>query len=108
MRLVEEQHPELSSVVRNSTDFVSPETALADLFGRAVESPIPLAVVDDGGRLVGAIPRVTLLAALGNVPSTTTGIPLVEATPAPIPEQIVTATLESTSADAPATLGGEK
>lgn len=108
MKLVEDQHPELSSVVRNSQDFVSPETALADLFGRAVESPVPLAVVDDGGRLVGAIPRVTLLAALGNVPSTTTGIPLVETTPAPIPEQIITATLDSTSADAPSTLGGEK
>jgi len=108
MKLVEDQHPELSSVVRNSQDFVSPETALADLFGRAVESPVPLAVVDGGGRLVGAIPRVTLLAALGNVPSTTTGIPLVETTPAPIPEQIITATLDSTSADAPSTLGGDK
>lgn len=107
MKLVENRSPELSSVVRNSSDFVSPETALADLFGLAVESPIPLAVVGDDGRLVGAIPRVTLLAALGNVPSTTTGIPLVENTPAPIPEQIVTATLESTSVDTAATPGGE-
>lgn len=108
MTLVEDLNPDLSSVVRNSGDFVSPETALADLFGLAVESPIPLAVVDDGGRLVGAIPRVTLLAALGNVPSTTTGIPLIESTQAPIPEQIVTATLESTSAETAATFGGER
>ncbi|MEO5780270.1 MULTISPECIES: glycine betaine/L-proline ABC transporter ATP-binding protein [Arthrobacter] len=106
MTLVENRDPELSSVVRNRTDFVSPETALADLFGLAVESPIPLAVVDDDGKLVGAIPRVTLLAALGNVPSTTTGLPIVEATPAPIPEQIVTDTLESTAAEPAAHVGG--
>ena len=31
----------------------------------SVESPLPLAVVDDHGRLTGVIPRVTLLAALG-------------------------------------------
>ncbi|MDD1476889.1 quaternary amine ABC transporter ATP-binding protein [Arthrobacter sp. H16F315] len=108
MQLVEARSPELSTVIRNATDFVSPDTALADLFGLAVESPIPLAVVDDAGRLVGAIPRVTLLAALGNVPSTTTGIPVVESTPAPIPEQIITAALQSTSAETAATFGGEK
>ncbi len=99
MRLVEDRNPDLGSVVRNGTDFVAPDTALADLFGLAVESPVPLAVVDADGRLVGAIPRVTLLAALGNVPSTTSDMPVVEAAPAPIPEGVVTATLESTAPD---------
>ncbi len=106
MALVENRDPDLSAVILQRADFVAPDTALADLFGLAVESPIPLAVVDDDGRLVGAIPRVTLLAALGNVPSATTGIPVVEATPAPIPEQVVTATLESTAAEREASLGG--
>ena len=79
---------------------VRAETPLAELFGLAVEeSPIPLPVVDDEGRLVGVIPRVTLLAALGNVPSSTTDIPIVESAPAPIPEQEVTRTLNKTSMD---------
>ena len=38
---------------------------LIDLFIPAVESPVPVAVLDGEGRLVGVIPRVTLLAALG-------------------------------------------
>lgn len=71
MTQVEAHSSDLNAVVRNGIEPVSPDTALNDLFGRAVESPIPLPVVDDAGRLVGALPRVTLLAALGNVPSTT-------------------------------------
>ena len=43
---------------------VQPDTPLVELFAPAAESPIPLAVVDDQGRLLGVIPRVTLLAAL--------------------------------------------
>jgi glycine betaine/proline transport system ATP-binding protein len=43
---------------------VSPDTPLVDLLIPAAESRLPLAVVEDG-RLVGVIPRVTLLAALG-------------------------------------------
>ena len=90
----------MAAVVRNGIEPVSPDTALNDLFGRAVESPIPLPVVDDDGRLVGALPRVTLLAALGNVPSTTGEFPVVEAAVAPIPEQMVTAALAQTEGDA--------
>src|SRR5690349_22444589 len=37
----------------------------------SVESPLPLAVTDAEGRLVGVIPRVTLLAALGPGPGAT-------------------------------------
>ncbi len=43
---------------------VSPDTALADLFGDAASTGAPLAVIDDGGQLLGVIPRVTLLSAL--------------------------------------------
>ncbi|GGM36820.1 glycine betaine/L-proline ABC transporter ATP-binding protein [Promicromonospora citrea] len=42
---------------------VAPDTALADLFGPAAETPA-VAVVDDDGRLLGVVPRITLLAAL--------------------------------------------
>lgn len=100
MALVEKRGTDLVSAVRNGIDPVSPDTALNDLFGRAVESPIPLPVVDDAGRLVGALPRVTLLAALGNVPSTTSEFPVVDGGLAPIPEQIVTAALAQTEGDA--------
>ena len=100
MRQVEGHSSDLNSVIRKSIEPVSPDTALNDLFGRAVESPIPLPVVDDAGRLVGALPRVTLLAALGNVPSTTGEFPVVDAAVAPIPEQDVTAALAKTEGDA--------
>ncbi len=93
MAQVEKRATDLAAVVRNGIEPVSPDTALNDLFGRAVESPIPLPVVDEDGRLVGALPRVTLLAALGNVPSTTGEFPVVEVAVAPIPEQVVTAAL---------------
>ena len=99
MHLVESRAPDLAAAVRNGNGPVRAETPLAELFGLAVESPIPLPVVDDEGRLVGVIPRVTLLAALGNVPSSTTDIPIVESAPAPIPEQEVTRTLNKTSMD---------
>ncbi|WP_044579953.1 betaine/proline/choline family ABC transporter ATP-binding protein [Arthrobacter alpinus] len=93
MAQVEKRATDLAAVVRNGIEPVSPDTALNDLFGRAVESPIPLPVVDDDGRLVGALPRVTLLAALGNVPPTTSEFPVVEVAAAPLPEQMVTAAL---------------
>ncbi len=44
---------------------VEPSALLADLFMTAVETSAPLAVVDAGQRLLGVVPRVTLLAALG-------------------------------------------
>lgn len=44
---------------------VSPDTPLADCLIPSAESRFPLAVVDEQGRLLGVIPRVTLLNALG-------------------------------------------
>ncbi|WP_028658994.1 quaternary amine ABC transporter ATP-binding protein [Nocardioides insulae] len=46
---------------------VSADTPVAELFSASAGSSVPLAVVDDDGRLVGVIPRVTLLSALGKV-----------------------------------------
>jgi glycine betaine/proline transport system ATP-binding protein len=45
---------------------VTPQTPVAELFTPCAESRLPLAVVDEAMRLVGVIPRVSLLAALGN------------------------------------------
>ncbi|WP_246168526.1 quaternary amine ABC transporter ATP-binding protein [Arthrobacter luteolus] len=96
MALVEQRNPDLAPAIRPGNP-VDGETALAQLFGMAVESPVPLPVTDAAGRLVGAVPRVTLLAALGNVPSSTTDIPVVDAPPPPLPENLVTATLDSSA-----------
>jgi glycine betaine/proline transport system ATP-binding protein len=46
---------------------VSPDTSVADLFTASADSATALAVIDERGRLLGVIPRVTLLAALGSV-----------------------------------------
>ena len=46
---------------------VSVDSAMSELFAPAAESRLPLAVTDDGDRLVGVIPRVALLRAM--VPS---------------------------------------
>jgi glycine betaine/proline transport system ATP-binding protein len=44
---------------------VAPDTVIGDLFTEAAQSSAPLPVVGDGDRLLGVIPRVTLLNALG-------------------------------------------
>jgi glycine betaine/proline transport system ATP-binding protein len=69
---------DLRSVVDPSVLTVGPDDLLTDIVERAVETPVPLAVVDKNRRLIGVIPRVTLLAALGNVPATTREIAIVQ------------------------------
>ncbi|MDN6178030.1 MAG: glycine betaine/L-proline ABC transporter ATP-binding protein [Micrococcaceae bacterium] len=81
MGLLERGGTDLEEIITVGNDPVTAETALNDLFGRSVESPVPLPVVDDEGRLIGAIARATLLSALGNVPSTTSSVPVVAADP---------------------------
>lgn len=60
----------LDGLVRSAVT-VRPDVPVAELFTPAAESPTALAVVDDD-RLVGVIPRVTLLSALGAVGGTET------------------------------------
>jgi glycine betaine/proline transport system ATP-binding protein len=57
----------LESIVTSDFESVSETTTLAELFAPALESPLPLAVLDDAGRLKGVIPRVTLLAAMASL-----------------------------------------
>ncbi|MDO5628911.1 MAG: glycine betaine/L-proline ABC transporter ATP-binding protein [Mobilicoccus sp.] len=51
---------------------VAHDTPIADLFARSAKHLSPLVVVDDDGKFVGVIPRVTLLAALDQSGSETT------------------------------------
>ena len=69
MKLVQKGESSLAAIIRPAPQSVSVDDVLMDLFVPAVESPLPLAVLDEHARLVGVIPRVTLLAALG--PGTT-------------------------------------
>lgn len=70
---------DLKSLVGRAQPVVNVDDPLTEVVERSVESPIPIAVVDDENRLLGTIPRVTLLAALGNVAPQTTEIPIIEA-----------------------------
>jgi glycine betaine/proline transport system ATP-binding protein len=70
--------PTLDNIVKGDVAMVSSDTMLVDLLVPSAESRLPLAVVDDG-KLVGVIPRVTLLAALGGATRNGTAT-------APVPE----------------------
>jgi glycine betaine/proline transport system ATP-binding protein len=65
LTLVRAGETQLESVIRDEYASVTADTALIELFVPAVETALPLAVVDDAGKLLGVVPRVTLLAALG-------------------------------------------
>ena len=78
MRQVKSNDTDLSRIINRDPAAVSPDAALVDLFELAVESALPIAVVDDKRRLLGVIPRVTLLAALGNVSTDTSPIQVIE------------------------------
>jgi glycine betaine/proline transport system ATP-binding protein len=75
----------LDGLVDASLTSVSVDTPLADVFAPAAESPLPVPVTDDKGRLVGVIPRAILLEAM--VPTETStpprGTPLTESAAAP-------------------------
>ena len=95
MRQVKASETDLAAVLRHDGGTVTGETQLADMFGAAIESELPVAVVDDRERLLGVIPRVTLLGALGNVPTNTSELQVVDP-PATIPVEVITATLMAT------------
>jgi glycine betaine/proline transport system ATP-binding protein len=58
---------DLDGLIDSDVQPVDPDTTVAELFTRCAESPFPVPVADEDGKLLGVIPRVTLLAALGNL-----------------------------------------
>ncbi|MEV0407872.1 glycine betaine/L-proline ABC transporter ATP-binding protein [Actinoallomurus sp. NPDC050550] len=66
-KAVREGRNTLDGIIENGYHPVDPDTAVADLFTFSAESPLPVPVTDKNGKLLGVIPRVTLLAALGNL-----------------------------------------
>src|SRR5699024_6932551 len=62
---------DLSTVMDTDFGSVQPDTVLAELFAPLAESPLPLPVVDDDRKLVGVVPRVTLLQTMAGVATET-------------------------------------
>jgi glycine betaine/proline transport system ATP-binding protein len=100
LRLVRRGERSLEGAITDDYAAVGPDVLLTDLLESSVEQALPLAVVDDEGRLLGAVPRVTLLAALGNVPTDTAELQAMQ-TPATVSADVMTATLRETAAAAP-------
>lgn len=98
MNLVKNKISDLESAIDKDVSAVTGDIALADLYEVAVENDLPIAVIDDNRRLLGVIPRVTLLAALGNV-DTTNGEPNPLEPPSTIPVNVITETLLESSAE---------
>lgn len=92
LRQVREGSADLTERLRPAPGAVKEDQLIADLFELAVESHLPVAVTDDHDRLVGVVPRVTLLAALADLPTTTTEIPIIEPTPE-VPAAMITEVL---------------
>ena len=78
IRAVKSGESDLRRIVDTHVPTVGPDDLLTDIVETAVEASVPLAVLDDQGRLRGVIPRITLLAALGNVPATTREMAVVQ------------------------------
>lgn len=99
MRQVRDGRSDLTEAITEDIATVSRDEVLSELVEPAVGSALPLAVVDEHHRLLGVIPRVTLLAALGNVTSDTTEIPVVVEPPATVPADAMTLALRETAGD---------
>ena len=95
VKLVRKGERSIANVVKDNAITVKEDSVLMDLFVPAVESKLAIAVVNEQNKLVGVIPRVTLLAALGPGPGSTEEITL---PPQPVPsteiDQILAATDE--------------
>ncbi|MFS0853332.1 quaternary amine ABC transporter ATP-binding protein [Microbacterium sp. 179-I 3D4 NHS] len=105
VKLVRKGTATLRDIIKPVPQSVSEDEVLMNLFVPAVESPLPLAVTDAEGRLVGVIPRVTLLAALGPGPGATgeLTLPLF-----PMPQAEIDAVLDDGwTAEPPASSGSD-
>ena len=63
----------IREIVTDDVASVGPDTALSELFTPAAESSLPLAVVGEDRKLLGVVPRATLLAALGEAAAESNG-----------------------------------
>lgn len=57
---------DVDSIIRDDIFTTTPDTSISDLLGTALETKRPIAVIDDEGKLVGAIDRSAIIAALSD------------------------------------------
>ncbi|WP_347757579.1 glycine betaine/L-proline ABC transporter ATP-binding protein [Agrococcus sp. ProA11] len=95
LRAIQQGETDLAKLIDATVPTVSPDTSLSDLPELAITSGLPIAVVDADERLLGIVPRVLLLAALGNVSTDTSEFTVIDIPPA-IDPQLVTQTLDAT------------
>ena len=90
IRLVRTGRRNLLAIIEPDVQTANESDVLIDLFIPSVESQLPLAVTDEENRLVGVIPRVTLLTALSPDNPTNGGIGL-----PPISTEVIDAVLRA-------------
>lgn len=98
LKLVKGGETDLRKIIIGDAFSVGPDTPLVDLVEPSVESAQAIAVVDEKKRLIGVIPRVTLLAALGNVSTQTGSLPTIEPR-STIPLSVLDETLKATATE---------
>ena len=96
LRLVRKGIDNLDEAIQPTPAVVTEDQLIVSLFEMAVDSPLPVAVVDEQGRLLGAVPRVTLLAALASTTPETGQIEIVTP-PEPVSAADINAVLEATA-----------
>ncbi|WP_197517308.1 quaternary amine ABC transporter ATP-binding protein [Microbacterium karelineae] len=108
LRLVRKGERSIEGVVKDDAVTVGIDDVLMDLFIPAVESKLAVAVTDAAGRLVGVIPRMTLLAALGPGPGATEEISLpVQPVPTTVIDQVLADSEDGRPVESPA-VGSEE
>ncbi|MDJ0349086.1 glycine betaine/L-proline ABC transporter ATP-binding protein [Cryobacterium sp. PH29-G1] len=98
LKLVKSGETDLRKIIIGDAFSVGPDTPLVDLVEPSVENAQAIAVVDEKKRLIGVIPRVTLLAALGNVSTQTGSLPTIEPR-STIPLSVLDETLKETATE---------
>ncbi|MBF0585941.1 glycine betaine/L-proline ABC transporter ATP-binding protein ProV [Prosthecochloris sp. N3] len=64
IQLVRERKDDLTPVVANNIFTTTPDTAIGNLLGTALETSQPIAVLDENGRLAGIVDRASILGEL--------------------------------------------
>ncbi|WP_198411100.1 quaternary amine ABC transporter ATP-binding protein [Microbacterium suaedae] len=104
LKLVRKGERSIQGAIKNDATTVNVDDVLMDLFIPAVESKLAVAVVDEAGKLVGVIPRMTLLAALGPGPGSTEEITLpAQPVPTTVIDQVLADSEDGRPVDSPAT-----
>jgi len=81
VRLVREKKDDLTPVVSDQVFTTTPDTPIANLLTTALETSLPVAVLDEEGRLMGVVDRASILAELSKSMED-------EETPVPLSEQL--------------------